>query len=119
MNFDDNFTHNIVLSCIINLVILLFLDIPKVSIVVNYDLPNEIDEYVHRIGRTGRLGHTGRAISFYEDSQDNALAASLVSILEGAGQNVPEFFSSGGGGYGISNGNSDMRDGSERVIFFY
>jgi len=31
----------------------------QVSHVVNYDLPSEIDEYVHRIGRTGRLGHLG------------------------------------------------------------
>lgn len=82
--------------------------------VVNYDLPNEIDEYVHRIGRTGRLGHTGKAISFYEESQDNALAANLVSILQGANQPVPDFFSGEADGYanGGSNGfaSTDHRD---------
>jgi len=78
------------------------LDIPKVSVVVNYDLPTEIDEYVHRIGRTGRLGHTGKAISFYEESQDNALIGELVTILKGAGQNVPDFMSEVGGYTGSS-----------------
>ncbi|XP_035703137.1 ATP-dependent RNA helicase vasa isoform X2 [Folsomia candida] len=92
------------------------LDIPKVSIVVNYDLPNDIDEYVQRIGRTGRLGHTGRAISFYEESQDNTLAASLVSILKGAGQNVPEFFSEDVGGYGLSDGYADIRNTNDRGV---
>ena len=35
--------------------------------VVNYDLPDEIDEYVHRIGRTGRVGNRGLATSFYNN----------------------------------------------------
>lgn len=45
-----------------------FSDIKNVDIVVNYDLPKSIDEYVHRIGRTGRVGNRGKAVSFY-DSQ--------------------------------------------------
>jgi len=77
------------------------LDIPKVSIVVNYDLPSEIDEYVHRIGRTGRVGHIGKAISFYDAGQDGALVAQLVAILSGAGQEVPDFLQSGSGGGGF------------------
>lgn len=40
------------------------LDIQGLSMVVNYDLPNEPEAYVHRIGRTGRAGHSGQAISF-------------------------------------------------------
>ncbi len=35
------------------------LDIPNVKHVVNFDLPTDIDEYVHRIGRTGRVGNIG------------------------------------------------------------
>ena len=35
------------------------LDIPNVRHVVNFDLPSDIDEYVHRIGRTGRVGNIG------------------------------------------------------------
>ena len=42
------------------------LDIKGVAHVVNFDMPNEIDEYVHRIGRTGRVGNTGRATSFFD-----------------------------------------------------
>jgi len=82
--------------------ICVFSDIPKVSIVINYDLPSEVDEYVHRIGRTGRVGHTGRAISFYEESQDTAIVGPLVAILKGAGQDVPDFLAAAGdgGGYG-------------------
>lgn len=36
------------------------LDIPNVKHVINYDLPNDVDEYVHRIGRTGRVGNVGK-----------------------------------------------------------
>jgi len=42
------------------------LDIRGVEHVVNYDLPESIDEYVHRIGRTGRVGNTGKATSFFD-----------------------------------------------------
>ena len=42
------------------------LDIKGVKHVINYDLPNQIDEYVHRIGRTGRVGNVGRATSFFD-----------------------------------------------------
>ena len=48
---------------------------------VNYDLPKSIDEYVHRIGRTGRLGNTGRATSFFDSQQDSGLAGDLVKVL--------------------------------------
>jgi ATP-dependent RNA helicase DDX3X len=41
------------------------LDVKNVMHVVNYDLPDDIDEYVHRIGRTGRVGNRGLATSFY------------------------------------------------------
>mgnify|MGYP001572502883 CR=1 FL=1 len=42
------------------------LDIPKVSHVINYDVPNTYDDYVHRIGRTGRAGEKGQALTFVE-----------------------------------------------------
>ena len=42
------------------------LDIPKVSHVINYDQPNTYDDYVHRIGRTGRAGERGKALTFVE-----------------------------------------------------
>ena len=40
------------------------LDIPRISLVVNYDLPGDNEAYVHRIGRTGRAGRSGISISF-------------------------------------------------------
>jgi len=42
------------------------LDIPDVSHVINYDLPATYDDYVHRIGRTGRANKTGKALTFIE-----------------------------------------------------
>lgn len=49
-----------------------------------------IDEYVHRIGRTGRIGHIGRATSFYSDRNED-LGPALVNILLEAEQPVPDF----------------------------
>uniref|UniRef100_A0A3Q1GKU5 RNA helicase n=1 Tax=Acanthochromis polyacanthus TaxID=80966 RepID=A0A3Q1GKU5_9TELE len=79
------------------------LDIPDVQHVVNFDLPNNIDEYVHRIGRTGRCGNTGRAVSFYDPDTDNQLARALVTILSQAQQEVPSWLEEGAfSGHGSS-----------------
>lgn len=69
------------------------LDIEKVNHVINYDLPQTVDEYVHRIGRTGRCGNLGKAISFFDDTSDNdrKLARPLVRILTQAQQEVPQW----------------------------
>jgi ATP-dependent RNA helicase RhlE len=45
------------------------LDIPTISHVINYDLPESAQDYVHRIGRTGRAGRPGVALSFVSDGQ--------------------------------------------------
>lgn len=47
------------------------LDIPDVSHVINYDLPQTYDDYVHRIGRTGRAGKTGIALTFVENTYEH------------------------------------------------
>ena len=57
------------------------LDIPEVKHVINYDLPQLIEEYVHRIGRTGRIGNKGLATAFFQRDKDMALARSLVKVL--------------------------------------
>ena len=57
------------------------LDIDNVKHVVNYDLPSEIDEFVHRVGRTGRIGHQGKATSFFTRGKDDKIARSLVKVL--------------------------------------
>jgi superfamily II DNA/RNA helicase len=43
------------------------LDIPAVSHVINYDLPSTYEDYVHRIGRTGRASMKGRALTFVQE----------------------------------------------------
>lgn len=43
------------------------LDIPKLPAVINYDLPDKVNEYVHRVGRTGRMGEPGQVISLGDD----------------------------------------------------
>ncbi|XP_019497010.1 PREDICTED: probable ATP-dependent RNA helicase DDX4 isoform X2 [Hipposideros armiger] len=65
------------------------LDIENVQHVINFDLPSTIDEYVHRIGRTGRCGNTGRAISFFDPDSNSHLAQHLVKVLTDAQQDVP------------------------------
>lgn len=49
---------------------------------MNFDLPKSIDEYVHRIGRTGRVGNRGKATSFYDPEFDAPLAKDLLKILQ-------------------------------------
>ncbi|KAM9254201.1 putative ATP-dependent RNA helicase DDX4 isoform 4-T4 [Dugong dugon] len=65
------------------------LDIENVQHVINFDLPSAIDEYVHRIGRTGRCGNTGRAVSFFDPESDSHIAQPLVKVLSDAQQDVP------------------------------
>merc|ERR1719233_1839590 len=67
------------------------LDIPNVMHVVNYDLPKELDEYIHRIGRTGRVGNIGRATSFFDERENAALARPLVKVLSDVKQPVPDW----------------------------
>ena len=51
------------------------IDVPDVDYVVNYDLPDAAEDYVHRIGRTGRAGHDGFAVSFSTRESRNELNA--------------------------------------------
>jgi len=82
------------------------LDIPDVRVVINYDLPNNIDDYVHRIGRTGRAGNTGTAISFVSE-KNRAILRDLADLLKETNQEIPSWFDAmnrqsafGGGGAG-------------------
>lgn len=86
------------------------LDIKGVQHVVNYDLPKAIDEYVHRIGRTGRVGNSGRATSFFDDRDDTNLAGALCTILTQAQQPIPEWLGSKSHGGGVDQfGGRDIR----------
>jgi ATP-dependent RNA helicase DDX3X len=69
------------------------LDIANVSHVISYDLPTDIDDYVHRIGRTGRAGNTGLATAFFNRGNKN-IVSELINILEEANQEIPSFLES-------------------------
>ncbi|ETS76702.1 ATP-dependent RNA helicase ded-1 [Pestalotiopsis fici W106-1] len=66
------------------------LDIPNVTHVVNYDLPTDIDDYVHRIGRTGRAGNTGHSTAFFNRG-NRGVVRELIDLLKEANQEVPSF----------------------------
>jgi len=67
------------------------LDIPDVDFVINYSFPLTIEDYVHRIGRTGRAGKTGVAHTFFQrEGGDKLRAGELVKVLKEANQEVPE-----------------------------
>jgi len=111
------------------------LDIPAVGHVINFDLPSGIDDYVHRIGRTGRIGNTGIATSFYVSDRDaggdatasnSGLLKEIVTVLENVGTVVPQFMldevtmkhgrrqpvRGGRGGAGNRFGGRDARNGN-------
>jgi ATP-dependent RNA helicase DDX3X len=66
------------------------LDIPHVTHVINFDIPGDIDDYVHRIGRTGRAGNVGRATAFFNHGNKNVVS-DLVEILKEANQEIPDW----------------------------
>jgi ATP-dependent RNA helicase DDX5/DBP2 len=93
------------------------LDVPDIGCVVNWDMPNGIEDYIHRIGRTGRAGRTGMSFSFFVPD-DGRKARDLIEVLNKAKQPIPNelyafqnsmrggggrrggFRRGGGGGYG-------------------
>lgn len=91
------------------------LDIKNVSHVINYDLPKGIDEYVHRIGRTGRVGNRGRATSFFDPEEDAPLRGDLVRILKQANQSVPDWMMGGNANRNFMPGRGISKFGGEDV----
>lgn len=67
------------------------IDIPGVELVVNFDLPQVAEAYVHRIGRTGRAGATGKAIMFCND-EEMGMLAEIERIIK---KNIPVMKSDG------------------------
>ena len=65
------------------------LDFPAIQHVINYDMPNEIEFYCHRIGRTGRGGKTGVATSFINKNVAESTLLDLKHLLREAKQHVP------------------------------
>lgn len=81
------------------------LDVDDIRMVVNFDFPNDMESYIHRIGRTGRAGKKGNAISFFVPMKNGRMARDLIEILQRTEQNIPTELqnavtSAGGGGRG-------------------
>ncbi|KAF3930224.1 hypothetical protein ABW20_dc0103865 [Dactylellina cionopaga] len=67
------------------------LDVRNILHVINYDMPKTIEEYVHRIGRTARIGTMGLATTFWNDRDGDHLAEALVKTLVEMNQEIPTF----------------------------
>lgn len=67
------------------------LDFADVQHVINYDMPDDVENYVHRIGRTGRSGKTGIATTFINKANDESVLLDLKHLLMEAKQKVPPF----------------------------
>jgi len=67
------------------------MDFKGVNCVINYDFPPSIKNYIHRIGRTGRMGRQGVAITFYTKA-DIPLLKLIANVMSSSGcKNVPEW----------------------------
>ncbi|KAL8922796.1 MAG: hypothetical protein Q9208_004921 [Pyrenodesmia sp. 3 TL-2023] len=66
------------------------LDLKNTLHIVNYDFPDDINEYVHRIGRTARIGNVGLSTSFYNEKNES-IAEDLVRLLMETKQEIPDF----------------------------
>ena len=66
------------------------IDFLQVNLVINYDFPNSMLTYIHRVGRTGRASRTGTAITFFTE-EDKPIVRSLANLLQASGCSVPEW----------------------------
>ena len=64
------------------------LDVKQLKLVVNYDAPNHLEDYVHRAGRTGRAGNTGTAVTFLTEDQER-YSVDIAKALKQSGQEIP------------------------------
>ena len=67
------------------------LDFPSVSYVFNFELPTNIEDYVHRIGRTGRVGNSGIAISFVNEG-NKPIIKDMYLLMKKLNQEIPSWF---------------------------
>lgn len=65
------------------------LDVKQLKLVINYDCPNHMEDYVHRVGRTGRAGNTGTAVTFVGEDQER-YAYDIAKALRLSQADIPE-----------------------------
>jgi len=58
------------------------IDIERINLAINYDLPADADSYLHRVGRAGRFGTKGLAISFVSNDQDRDVLKAIEKRFE-------------------------------------
>lgn len=80
------------------------LDFPDIHHVVNYDMPAEMENYVHRIGRTGGCGKTGITTTFVNTNQSETTLLDLKHLLQEAKQRIPPV---------LADSNDPMEDNNE------
>ena len=96
------------------------IDISSIKLVVNFDLPDQLDDYVHRIGRTGRAGREGKAISFATPDQKREIAQIqrlikvIVPVKDHEGNELPTIEPATRGGGGRRQGGGRGRSGGGR-----
>ena len=66
------------------------LDIPRCGLVINFRCPNHMEDYIHRIGRTGRAGKKGLAYTFIDPDEEDLYAEDIIKVLEISNQNVSD-----------------------------
>jgi len=66
------------------------MDFKGVNLVINYDLPASATDYIHRVGRTGRMGKYGQAETYYTDD-DIPNLRQIINVIKQSGQPVPEW----------------------------
>jgi ATP-dependent RNA helicase DDX52/ROK1 len=69
------------------------MDFVGVRTVVNYDFPNSTSDYIHRVGRTGRAGQQGEAVTFFTED-DGPQLRGVAHLIRDAGGDVPEWMTS-------------------------
>lgn len=65
------------------------LDVPYLELVINYDVPNHMEDYVHRVGRTGRAGKKGTAITFIVKGEDDKAVPDIIKALKASAAVIP------------------------------
>ena len=85
----DDFKAGVVPIMIATSVAARGLDVKQLKLVVNYDAPNHLEDYVHRAGRTGRAGNTGTAVTFITEDQER-YSLDIAKALRQSGQDVPD-----------------------------
>ncbi|KAF2401542.1 P-loop containing nucleoside triphosphate hydrolase protein [Trichodelitschia bisporula] len=85
----DDFKHGAIPIMIATSVAARGLDVKQLKLVVNYDPPNHLEDYVHRAGRTGRAGNKGTAVTFITEEQER-YSIDIIKALKYSGQEIPE-----------------------------